>query len=802
MFKEIAITASEKYYDYLKKENKGMDSCAVNNIKRKEESIFVLTLGKPLKLVEGVQIGINNLIYDVSDIKPLRYDKKHRELEILVKSNCIDVIKNCKPQDVLVVSDLTFLVKRVEEWYKKYGKKLHMPSALPEVEPPDFTRLSQEPSADQKNAIDTVFSYPFTYIWGAPGTGKTKFVLANCLIPYVKAEKKILITAPTNNALEQTLYGLLPVLEANGVDIEKTVLRLGLPSSAFVEQYSEVCEDTGVVKQINDLNDFIKTTKAELNDCNKKLQLYYEYEKTGFLKVEKEEKEKNFDVLFSKIDELNVQKKQNELTVLEASIISLQEELKQKNVEENNLIKQIGECKSKVEKYSSGITKVIMQNKLSKSQENLKDLLSRHNALKLDIQQIEENITSQKEQASLIKLALCDLQEKLEKYWEELKDIADDWQKLKQQIERIDKLDFKYARNVVDLCIRKLTIEIDEKIRQFDLLEDFSEEGALREKEKLENELQKYQEEKSIIEESSQKGSISNRSIIAATMDTLLNRILPDGDFRPSHIFLDEAGYCSLIKGATLTAFDCPITFLGDHMQLPPVCEMNELQIKSGNEEVCLWSLSSLFTEQFLTESFDEVFKSYYNHKTAEFHSIKKSDLIQTYRFGPALANVLAEEVYSEQFTGNESYETEMFYIDARKIPETKPHSSISECDAILKYLKENQEDDVGIITPYVNQRQELKNRFKGNKAMQDSIMTVHGSQGREWDTVIFSVADTTDMWFTNSLHPKSDGKKVINTAVSRAKKKLIIVCDAEYWKPMEKQLIGKILSVAEEIIL
>ena len=80
--------------------------------------------------------------------------------------------------------------------------------------------------------------------------------------------------------------------------------------------------------------------------------------------------------------------------------------------------------------------------------------------------------------------------------------------------------------------------------------------------------------------------------------------------------------------------------------------------------------------------------------------------------------------------------------------------------------------------------------------------MTVHGSQGREWDTVIFSVVDTTDMWFTNSLHPKSDGKKVINTAVSRAKKKLIIVCDAEYWKPMEKQLIGKLLSVAEEIVL
>ena len=393
--------------------------------------------------------------------------------------------------------------------------------------------------------------------------------------------------------------------------------------------------------------------KVTKNDCNKKLQLYYEYEKVSVLKVEKEEKESRFEVLFSKINDLNVQKKQNELTVLEASIISLQGELKQKNVEENNLIKQIGECKSKVEKYSSGITKVIRQNKLNKSQKNLKELLSQHNALMLDIQQIEENITSQKEQESLIKLALCDSQEKLEKYWNELEEIADDWQKLRQQLTRIDKLDFKYAKNIVDLYIRKLTIEFDEKIRQFDLLEDFSEEDALREKDALENELKKYEEEKSIIEENSQKGNISNRNIVAATMDTLLNRILPDGDFRPSHIFLDEAGYCSLIKGATLTAFDCPITFLGDHMQLPPVCEMNELQIKSGNEEVCLWAQSALFTEQVLTASFDEIFYSYINHKTASFKYAKKSDLVKTYRFGPALANVLAKEVYSEQFEGN-----------------------------------------------------------------------------------------------------------------------------------------------------
>ena len=79
-------------------------------------------------------------------------------------------------------------------------------------------------------------------------------------------------------------------------------------------------------------------------------------------------------------------------------------------------------------------------------------------------------------------------------------------------------------------------------------------------------------------------------------------------------------------------------------------------------------------------------------------------------------------------------------------------------------------------------------------------INTVHGAQGREWDCVILSVVDTTNKWFTDSASSVSNGKKVINTAVSRAKRKLILVCDANYWKSRPRQLIGKLLSIATEV--
>lgn len=79
-----------------------------------------------------------------------------------------------------------------------------------------------------------------------------------------------------------------------------------------------------------------------------------------------------------------------------------------------------------------------------------------------------------------------------------------------------------------------------------------------------------------------------------------------------------------------------------------------------------------------------------------------------------------------------------------------------------------------------------------------DRVMTVHRSQGREWNTVFFSAVDTNDMYFTNSAKRASHGLEVVNTAVSRAKRRLIIVCDAIYWSTQYGQLLCKIAQQAQ----
>lgn len=108
---------------------------------------------------------------------------------------------------------------------------------------------------------------------------------------------------------------------------------------------------------------------------------------------------------------------------------------------------------------------------------------------------------------------------------------------------------------------------------------------------------------------------LEDARIIACTPQMYMMRFYPNGcgnvkpELGAEHIFIDEAGYCNLINAMTLFANRVPVTFLGDHKQLPPVCTVDnqELQdfIKDHGwmEYAFLWSQSALFCESILTDS-------------------------------------------------------------------------------------------------------------------------------------------------------------------------------------------------------
>lgn len=288
-----------------------------------------------------------------------------------------------------------------------------------------------------------------------------------------------------------------------------------------------------------------------------------------------------------------------------------------------------------------------------------------------------------------------------------------------------------------------------------------------------------------------------NVRVWAMTIDRFIALNNVPSDFEPVHVFMDEAAYCSLIKGYTLLSLGRPVTLLGDHAQLPPVCEMNEHELQCSFRPEFLWAQSAIHLDSVFELTEHELYGDYKASAEPRFCGLEMNKLSITHRFGPGLSHILSDFIYNGALTSARSSETDIRYIHAPSSTADKSRTSSSECAAI-KALAGNltrQRTDFAILAPYKNQVAELS-KLMPTLAAAGRIMTIHAAQGREFHTVIFSVVDTTNKFFTDSSNPI--GRAVLNTAISRAKFDLILVLDYDYWRTQKRQLIGRLLGIAK----
>lgn len=797
-FQEVAIESAQRYYQFLSDEGKGIMICRVIKREIDDGNIYLFLDGK-LPYPEFVNVRIYNTVYTQAQIYCLEYDGKKRVLKVRPAEEIRSTIINAPLEYVAVISDLRFLVERVRHWYMCYGTNLQLPCVVPQISNMILPKLRDEPSEDQLQAISGALSSSFSYIWGAPGTGKTRLVLARCVLTYLQDEKRILLVAPTNNAVEQMLYGVLSVLDDAGVSLEQ-VLRLGRPSPEFRNQYPEVCVNTTIEKQLEIITEKIELIKKQLKENEELIRLCIQLKQ---LKAKETKLEDFVEKLFPLLDHLKQlfqqQKEQIDLiAVFRGKHLLLENQLKEKEKNRLQYVNQVKSLTNLAEKYNKGILKLLMPGHANHYLFELQHTMGALSAAESEIEStksnIEDTVSRIESYVNIERNISQDIQicrqsiNELTIFWKEINSLA------RSMVAEVDK---SRIEQLIDSAKRQFQNEE----RKYNRVQDVSEAVLMDHKESLMRELEQYRHRQADIAEHSVQERIKRCKVIAATADTCLKDLPPDGSFMPSHVFLDEAGYCPLIKGVTLMAYKCPVTFLGDHMQLPPVCEMNDDQFTlERNAPVSLWAQSALFTSEALSDTPENVINGYRTHASASFRHMAKYDLVHTYRFGESLANVLASDVYSDSFHGDINCKTKIYYIRASRNPDSAKRTSPNESQAIARYLQRSGDLDVGIITPYKAQRQLLKATFRYNRDLAESVMTVHGSQGREWDVVLFSIVDTSNKWFTDSHSRVSNGKNVINTAVSRAKKKLILVCDVDYWQTQDNQLIGKLLSVAEEM--
>lgn len=287
------------------------------------------------------------------------------------------------------------------------------------------------------------------------------------------------------------------------------------------------------------------------------------------------------------------------------------------------------------------------------------------------------------------------------------------------------------------------------------------------------------------------KNRLKDALIIGLTLDGFIKKS-ENLEVEFAHYFLDECAFAPLAKACALCADDVPITLFGDHKQLMPICEMPPRDIKE-HTEANVWNLSALFLEEFFNNPQSVLHKQ----PTDEPALSHIAELKYTHRYGDNLAQILDSAIYHIGLRGRDEM-MEIYCIDSGAKGEAQHNISHNEALTIhklYKYLHQKSlTQSLGILTPFVNQKKLLQRTIAHN-----DISTIHGSQGREWENVIFSPVGLhyylTDSRQTNALFG-------LNVAISRLKKRLFIVCDLGFWQQQEGQFLHAILTQSTRINL
>ena len=647
--------------------------------------------------------------------------------------------------------------------------------------------LLKKPSLEQSIAYEGITHSSFSYIWGAPGTGKTQFVLSRAVLSYYKSNQPILITAPTNNAVEQTMKGVLSVLKEAGISFEK-VLRMGVPSAEFYSEYPMVCENKTA-------EDELKFLEAQEKDLRKYIAFYQAdnwctQAESLLISVKKSIDKLNDEIMSL---EKEISDKETAIKIEKARFAPILSEIDQLN-------KKHKEVEAYLNKPRNRIAAWIQRKKITQAEferagieSNLAKQGNEHESLKEKLKRMEDEKDAKRTNKD------TKIKEKTYQFLR-LHDI--------KPYPELSKLTPDYILFMKTLAFETPNMEIFRKsetplksIR--DTIEDRRSIYESKTLAEVRTEIDAIQLKKNDLHVAFTK-KIKDCLVVAATVDGYINKLTDTADFHPVHVFLDEAAYCPLIKSAVLLSLNVPITLLGDHMQLPPICEMPDAKFdEMAYMPVCLWAQSSLYLASAFSKNLKEIKDQYIRDiKSNAIISLPQSTMNEyilhhTFRFGNALAKVLSHYVYTDQFFGNPDVDTKVLVIDVPKFSEKERNVNHKECEAIKKYIQDQKiSTNYAILTPYKNQQKALLSTVfsKDETDRDEHVFTIHGSQGREWDVVIISVVTTNNgRWF---LTPR-----LMNTAVSRAKKQLVIVCDASsYWAGQTNHIIGGLIAIADII--
>ncbi len=211
------------------------------------------TIGAYLYLGDRLVLGNDMVGYSF-------YDRNTKTLGATIENAGIMGMIAAEKPEMTLEFDLSFLIRNAAEYYGEYGELIGYPDRAPRFADGDILFPSRfSPSGQQRDAVRTILNSRLSYVWGAPGTGKTQMVLATAIMAYMRRGGRIAIIAPTNNSVEQVLRGVLGVIGSDeefgkAVDPARDIARVGTATEQFIEDYPELCEGKSIAMLISKKN--------------------------------------------------------------------------------------------------------------------------------------------------------------------------------------------------------------------------------------------------------------------------------------------------------------------------------------------------------------------------------------------------------------------------------------------------------------------------------------------------------------------------------------------------------------------
>lgn len=736
----------------------------------------------------------------------LAYDRRSGRAEIAVEE-----IPSGKVGELII--DFKWLIERCLTWLTKNGGRITNPFLLPS-HPVDTSEIASNHitlSDEQLDAIKSILTNPVGYVWGPPGTGKTRHVLAETVAQLIKTGKRVLVTAPTNLAVDNALDAVLQLACVPNHQI----LRLGIPSAKFSRDWPECCEENALRGKLNQL-------EAQAQLIARRMDSKRKSEDLNALIPEQERIAAVSSKVVDELDESSrnmgkeIEETQNSLDATMADCHQAEQELVERRMVHATL--KLDELMNGIFALEMDHMALVSQRQALEKERNNIGWISRLFTKKGDklarltssvdgrLAEVESTLKSQRQRAMQLESQEAALRLEIEILESRLHGLVVARQKNEKELERLNTemplvLERKsHATADANDAFDKLAQMLEER-KELLALGDFPDESAIA---VLEAELK---ETRAKMERISQ--DLSEKLVLGMTLDGFIGLTMNQA-LRFDHIIVDEAGYAPLAKVLPLLLQGCPISLLGDHRQLPPVYEG-----KNDDLSESYWGVSALYLEEAFQPGIgDDPGQMVERAKTEpRFKEMRRSELTVSYRFGSQLADLLDRYFYK---IGLRSHEEKGTDIRSRNCPQTGAFKSVNrenrenpaEVDRVVKEVMRwvRTSPDFGkgtlaILTPYRKQvaliQKALKKLLKSEEARSWNerekedfrsieVMTVHRSQGREWDTVFFSASDTGRLagnrpFLSDTSCP--EGKLVVNTAISRSKKHLRFFFDLQFWK-------------------